>query len=115
MTMERINLTRPQKSFLRSYLDCLDEEAIEMLLREDESGFVGRLKELDFDDGECAHPSLLAVARNLDKKGAFSTMDVHFDRLGDPHLYVAFNETGAKLLYQVGREACRGRRPRIAV
>lgn len=103
--METRKLTKLQLSFMSGYLGCLDEETMNMLVNEDESGFVKRVSRSDFDDGEETPQRFRTAASGLNKIGFFDDMDVHADLCGGKHLYVSFSEKGAKMIYQIGREA----------
>lgn len=102
--MEKIKLTKAQQSFLRGYLESLGDSTMEMLRQENEAGFVQSVKDSDFDDGEETPRNAQMTARMLNMLGAFDDMDIHMDQAGGRHLYIAFSEKGAKMLYQVGRE-----------
>jgi hypothetical protein len=65
----------------------------------DRDSFARQVTGMDFDGQVLA--SDVRVARNLQAKGAFKTLEVHGDITGQPCLYVEFSAIGAAALFQV--------------
>ncbi len=94
-------LTPAQHKFLAGYLpDILHGENAD-LARADRAEFVRRVVGMDFDDGEAASAGAQRIARNLQKAGLLSNLDIHMDVAGGWHIYLLFSTAGAHALFEV--------------
>lgn len=92
-----MELTKQQRAFLASYLDDISGDRNDDESRE---AFVERVVQMDFDDGCASKPPVHRIARNLERKGAFTELDIH----DGGHVYAVFSKAGAGALYDIRKE-----------